>query len=104
MPAPDAIDQYFTRSICGTVQALNLGPSEPVRTVSARSGWVEVLRGRTELAGRAAHSLLAADPAAQLLGWPLQVQALLKTRRRLLGAAALAWAVLVAGLTYWVVR
>ena len=98
-----SIDDYFTRSIVGATQALPLGPTAGVQHQAARNGWLEVQRGRAELAGRAAQSLLATEPADALVGWPVGLKPLLRARRSLLASVALVWTVLVAGATSWLV-
>jgi hypothetical protein len=105
MPARDnSIDDYFTRSIVGATQALPLGRSAGVLRQGSGAAWLEVQRGRVELAGRAARSLLATDPADALVGWPVGLKPLLRARRGLLAVVALAWTVLVAGATAWMLR
>jgi hypothetical protein len=98
MPAPETIDNYFTRSIVGPALSVEMGPGDTARNQPERGTWLEATRSGAELVSMAGRSLLGADPEAAPITQPVSPARLARVRRHLALAVLLAWS---AGL-WWV--
>lgn len=104
MPAPDTIDNYFTRSIVGASLSVDMGPGDTARSLPERGTWLEATRSGAELVSMAGRSLLGADPEAAAVTRPVSMQRLARVRRRLSLLVLLVWSVLLWAAFSWMHR
>lgn len=85
-----SLDRYFTEQVVGAAMSVSMGPSDGIRSEPSTGLRLHALRDEVELLAHAASGIVSPGNAGPVVGRPVSLAILTRTRRRVLVLGLLA--------------